>query len=341
MDRKWDLRKTSYLAVVLFLISLIPVLLVLPCVYPQADDFSYGREIYAVWRSGHSAWSVFLQAFATVKRYYTTWQGTYTSIFLMALMPASFSMAAYHAVPLVMIALLTVSLYCLLRELLSGWFEMPGWFVCGVTAVLAFAMIQGMPDKTEAFTWYNAAIHYTGMESLWMFYMASLFAAMRKNRAGRKTAPVLLSCALAFLAAGGNNITVLFALLADALLLIFLLIFRKRYGQYFRPALPSAVCLAAGAAANFLAPGNMQRLLYSGGNDCSAPLTVLRALETGALKAVRWCDGLTVMTVVLLLPFVWYLVRTPQIRRYRFPLPGLVAFSAGACIPHSLHRIFS
>ena len=81
----------AVISVVALIILLIPVIWVSKFAYPWADDFSYASEARAVFVSTHNVFKTIAMAFSTMKDSYLTWQGTYTSCFLMALQPAVFS----------------------------------------------------------------------------------------------------------------------------------------------------------------------------------------------------------------------------------------------------------
>ena len=51
-----------------------------------------------------------------------------------------------------------------------------------ITALALLVTIQNVKDQTESFTWYNAAIHYTGMQALWMLYLGVLISMLRRTR---------------------------------------------------------------------------------------------------------------------------------------------------------------
>ena len=83
--------RTCLVMGLLFLVSLIPLLRLSFCSHPAGDDYAYGLQAHLAWESTHSLFQTVKAALDTVAGYYTTWQGTYASIFLMALQPAVFS----------------------------------------------------------------------------------------------------------------------------------------------------------------------------------------------------------------------------------------------------------
>jgi len=77
-----------------FLISLLPVCRLAFYAHPAGDDYAYGVAAHLAWTDTHSLSAVLAAAVSNVKGYYTSWQGTYSSIFLMSLQPAIFQSAS-------------------------------------------------------------------------------------------------------------------------------------------------------------------------------------------------------------------------------------------------------
>ena len=69
--------------------SLVPLIVASFFNHPSADDFSYSVATHAAAQAGGIA-SVIQAAFDTSMRYMQTWQGLYSSAFVLALNPAVF-----------------------------------------------------------------------------------------------------------------------------------------------------------------------------------------------------------------------------------------------------------
>ena len=74
--------------IVIYVLTILPILFLGIYDYPCADDYSYASATRQVWLQSHSVWQVLKEAAATSASRYQTWQGTFTSIFFMALQPA-------------------------------------------------------------------------------------------------------------------------------------------------------------------------------------------------------------------------------------------------------------
>ena len=345
MNRQTDrLQKaTEYGTIIGFIISLLPILWVSQYVYPQADDFGFGLKTHLAWVDTHSLWQVLKAAFDTSVYYWGDWQGTYTSSFLMSLQPGIFGENWYHLVPAIILTLLTLCMFCLFKVVLHDCMKAPWRLTFAITALALLVTIQNVKDQTESFTWYNAAIHYTGMQALWMLYLGVLISMLRRTREndGRRAYALylvsmqILPCLLAFLVGGGNNITVLWAVLVNvsALLLLagihihdlhgsgvhlrtirgferanFHYVMKKHpAGRFFILMLPSSLILFAGAALNLMSVGNQNRLNFIGGSHNDIFSTILKSFAAGAHYSVSWMNGGVLLYLLWLIPMAFRL----------------------------------
>lgn len=81
-------RLTGSIVVTIFVLLLIPLLLIGRYNHPSADDFSYGLHTAQIWTETHSLAETLAAAVQQVQGVHTTWQGTFSAVFLMALQRA-------------------------------------------------------------------------------------------------------------------------------------------------------------------------------------------------------------------------------------------------------------
>ena len=98
--------------------------LLIPTVYlgkynfMKADDFSYGSTTHNVYLSTGSLWETVKEAVNVSKTTYETWQGTFSSVFLMSLQPGVFDYRLYKLVSAMMISMIVISSLLLSRTLI-------------------------------------------------------------------------------------------------------------------------------------------------------------------------------------------------------------------------------
>lgn len=308
-----------------FLCSMIPVAVASQYVYPQADDFSYSVLPHMAWDSTHNLFAVLQQAWEQVVYSYTYWQGTYTSVFLMSLQPGIWSLEAYHIVPLLMVAMLALATWYFIDTVLHRLLNVDRTLSNGISILVILISVQNVPEPSEAFTWFNGAIHYTGMHALWLVTFAVLLRKLfgtYKTKGGCRAAAVLL-CVLQVLSGGGNNLTVLEADCIEAVLGFFILVFssKEQRKPRFAKFLFFFVFLLAGSLANFLAPGNSVRL--GEGPTRGIAETILYSFKAGIECGTDW---LTISMLIFLLWLLPYLVLTIRelSEHVRFRYPWLV-----------------
>ena len=140
----------TWAAVIVFILSLFPVIALAGVDRASGDDWSFGLLTHLAWVDTHSVLRVLQAAFASVKKYYFSWQGTWFYVFLFSLQPEVFSHDAYWMVPVLMTGLLTGSvsdfLYCLLVRLLH--ISRRDFLL--LDAAILLVLIQFVPYQTSA-----------------------------------------------------------------------------------------------------------------------------------------------------------------------------------------------
>lgn len=174
---------------ILFAASLIPLLILSFYAHPAGDDYVYGVQAHLTWEGTHSLIETIKTALSTVKNYYGSWQGTYSSIFLMALQPAVFSQRLYFLTTFLMLGMLTAGTAFLIHILFTRYLRFP----LSLRLILTFSVltlcIQNLEEGKSAFYWYNGAVHYVFMHSCMLFLLAFLLLFLKAgSRAGRSSA---------------------------------------------------------------------------------------------------------------------------------------------------------
>lgn len=96
-------KRVAICCVLLFVLSLLPVLAIAFYDHPCSDDYSYGLYAAQTVREGGSLWDILAAAARETRETYLDWQGTFSAVFLMALQPAAFGEAYYAITPYLML----------------------------------------------------------------------------------------------------------------------------------------------------------------------------------------------------------------------------------------------
>lgn len=310
----------TWAAVIVFVLSLLPIFLLVGVDRASGDDWSFGLLTHLAWVDTHSLLRVLQAAFASVKKYYFSWQGTWFSVFLFSLQPEVFSHDAYGMVPVLMTGLLIggVSdfLYCLLVRLL----QMTRRDFLLLDAVVLLVLIQFVPYQTSAIFWYNGAAHYTVPFALAMFGCARL---VRYALAFRKRDLVLASLWMTLLG-GTNYLTAIFGL-GLLVLLMALLLHRGRSVLFM--LVPGAL-ETVGLLVSALAPGNAVR----GGSQYHVTAAgMIGAVGKSLVQGTRgigksFLDYPVAMAAMVVVAVILWDILRKTVPKYRlhFPCPGAV-----------------
>ena len=268
-ERNCDLRRLSHLLIVIYVLSLIPVLVIGKYDYPSADDFSMGLGTRLVYEATGSLFAVAGKILSETARYYRTWIGYFTSCLFTTVSPATFGEAWYALTPAVILLALHVGVVVFFYALMEKALGMNRYVRRCMTVLTLFLMVQRMPEgslRVEAFYWYSGAGNYTLTFSVGLLYLAfyvlSVCGVRRKNR----SLFLVLACIMGFLGGGGNYLSALSFAVVSVLFAVYLVNMKTRQGENSRMGrlcvigclLPAAFYLC-GFAVSCLSPGNRIR----------------------------------------------------------------------------------
>ena len=268
-EKSCDLRWLSYLLIVIYALSLIPVLIIGKYDYPSADDFSMGLGTRLVYEATGSLLAVAGKILSETVRYYRTWIGYFTSCLFTTVSPATFGEAWYALTPAVILLALHVGVAVFFYALMEKALGMNRYARRCMTVLALFLMVQRMPEgslRVEAFYWYSGAGNYTLTFSAGLLYLAFYVLSVCGVRSKNRSLFLVLACIMGFLAGGGNYLSALSFAVVSVLFAVYLVKMKTRQGENSRMGmlcvigslLPAAFYLC-GFAVSCLSPGNRIR----------------------------------------------------------------------------------
>lgn len=292
-------------------------------VYPQGDDFEYGAYAHQAIEAGYGLQGALGGAAKMVAKSYKIWQGTFSSIFLMALQPGIWGEKYYHLTPLLLIGLLLSALFFFMDSLFRK--------VCGAKKrevfllflMAAFLMTQLVPAQVSAFYWWNGAIHYTGAIAF-LFYMVS-FVIRAAVGTSKKKFYITAACVAAVMVGGGNLVTALIGSVLVIYALIAVGISKRR--ELLKYILTPGMALASAFIINIAAPGNWIRQGNSGEIiEYGVIGSIIKSFEVCTEYALgEWIDIFWILMVLSAMPL---LAKIASRFRFSYPLPGIVSLAA-------------
>lgn len=306
---------------ILYLLSLVPILLLEKYNFPSADDFGFGTYARIAWTDTHNIFCVLAAACKKVAEVWQTWQGTYSSVFLMALQPGIFGDNFYWITTWIMVGALSISVIWLFKVIFVDCLGSQKEWALAAASIYLLVAVQCMIDKTQGFFWYNGAVHYMLPQAMLFILSALVLKMMIKSENVKRY--VIIGMLLIIYIGGGNLITGLecgiWLFTTGAVFVIF-----KKKVLVKRISLFLITWIIA-FGINVIAPGNSVRQA-SFADHPSVISAVLQSFFYG-LDFVfgRWQSWTILACAMLILPFV---IRTIQSYKggFSFPLPGLVMF---------------
>lgn len=316
---------------VAYVCSLIPILMLAGYNFPCADDYGYSIYTRLAWVDTHNLFSVLTAAGRKVAESWFNWQGTYSSIFLMALQPGIFGDCFYALTPWVILAPFSFSVLYLFRSFFEKLLGAERWVAVSAACIYMLITVQTMVDKTQGIFWYNGSVHYMVPQAA-LFALTGLVLRMATEPEFRKKRRLTAAVILIIYIGGGNLVTGLECgiWLAIAILLAVVRKRRNTAKKFFLLFGAWVLCFAVNAGA----PGNWVRQE----GFVSRP---------GAIKAVfqsfyycldfvfgKWGDWTVLALILLVFPFVVKAVHSNR-ERFRFSCP-LIVIALSFCILSSM-----
>lgn len=289
-------------AAVLFVLSVIPLLILGKYNVMCIDDYDYGRQVYDTWMTTGSLWQSILTAAKQTGDFYTQWQGTYVSCFLMAVCPMNFLYECAFIVPVIMIGMFAVSTLLLGRQILTRWLGSDDLSAFFVMFLVLFMFYQVIEAPFEGIYWYNGSTHYILMESLLFFMLTLVSGSVWTEKKRNAKLWCLLASIDGVIVGGGNLVTGLQAEILLVFLLIFAYISEREKAVY---VLLPFLTFTSGFLCNILAPGNVLRAGLDTDEGYFPITAVILSFYYAVVFMIRWTGTFVILIWLALLPVLW------------------------------------
>ena len=322
IKKTFTFRNLSILLILLFLLSLLPIIGISFFNHPSADDFSFAKFTRAQFLESGSLLSTIKRGAEVSGQYYNNWQGTFSATFLMSLQPAVFNESLYFLTTFIMLFFLIAPTFFLVYTMIVKVFKCNPRYTIIFGIPICFFSTQYLPSLVEGFFWYPGAVFYTLFYGLMLFFMAMcLRFYVMDTLSGGKTKILfgikVFICALTGgIIGGGNYVTALITTILIFFMAIGCLIKKKplfltiTFSLLFFVTLLSLIISAT-------APGNLARqtLLDQPGALEAILLSFKEALRT----VFSWTDLKIITAFILLMP-AFYMVAKKTGFSFNYPL---------------------
>lgn len=311
-----DRRLTAVCAVAALALLLAPLYRIAIYSVPWYDDYGCGGFVKNFLDEQRSLKSALDGMAYCVKTQWYCWQGTFSSIALMSLVPIVWGEQYYFWGSVFILSILLVALFAftkvLLRDVLGA-----SWSSCLIIQAIVIGMVYTLIYiANHAFYWYNAAIHYVGMHSFMLLLAAAWIRLLKGTGKIASVFLVLWTLIGALLSSGANFVTTLQGLLLGLSLTALGILLKSKKTLLL---LPSLAVYCYGFYKNVSAPGNAVRGAYYQG--MGAAEAVMRSFMEAFRLIPEYTRLITVVIMILLAPAVWAMVKEVN---FKFRFPGLV-----------------
>lgn len=316
-----DTREAAVLAVCALVFLLIPLLRLAFYAVPWYDDYNYGMYVKNALDAERSVGSALRGAAECSREQWYAWQGTFSSIFFMALMPAAWGEQYYFLGSAFLILMLASSVWTLTGVMLRNVLRCDRADCVVLQVVFTAVVVELIHSAQQGFYWYNGGVHYVGMHSFLLFLVAGWVRLLAGG--GKAASSILLAWSLvgAVLAGGANYVTALQGLLAGLSMAVLGAWLRRRRALLLLPSLlVYGFCLFRSASA----PGNHVRgdvLDSSLGGGMPPVMAIVCSFRDAILHLGEFTGPAMLILLLLALPFVRNVVRKLPLR---FPYPGIL-----------------
>ncbi len=321
----FNIKYMAIFLIVIYLISLIPLCAISKYNYPSADDYSNGAQAFHLWEETHSLGSVLVDGIRRAANEYLTWRGCYTSSFLSAMPPCIFGQQWTFLTPIIALLLLSFGVIYLVDCIAVKMLNVNRNSALCVSMLMLIASVQGLPSEArcEFLYWYSGACNYAYIHAFALFFYGLLIATA-KNKGKKQVVDLILCCIMAFLVAGGNQMSALNGAII-VLTIAAIITWNRQWKKWKILCIPIAVYLIS-FVVSIVSPGNFVRM--GEGASMGAVKAILVSLFYTFSEAVnKWTTWSVLLLEFMMIPFFWAIAKKVTCK-LRYPII-VVAFGYG------------
>ncbi|MCR4923928.1 MAG: DUF6056 family protein [Lachnospiraceae bacterium] len=318
--------------VLIFLISLLPLILVARKSYPRTDDLTYSKYTGEAWEETHSLLKVLEAAVKTDAHFYFNWGGGYASAFILSLQPGLYGDKYYSLTPLILMIAVSIAVFIFLDHIIRKLIGGDRLDVIFIAFSIIFLIFQGAPDISDSLFWHTGAMSYGLFWALFLLFAHFLV----KYQFKQNVITIILATVLGFIIAGANYITLLSALTLSAAFLIYNCL------QNNKKVIPGYISVfiatLIGSVIHIAAPGTAARFEREG-TDYNPFIRAVQTIISASCHAIwritEWTDLKIVYILIISLPImagIIYKSRDKIKDHFKYPLIPLIISVIWLCI---------
>lgn len=330
VKNRWNIY--LWIIIILSVVTTIPLLQLGGYNHPAADDYSYSILTHHVWQETHSIWEVIKAARTTSINFWNTWQGLYSSAFVLALQPAIFGEKYYVLTVWLTIGTIYVSNMVFFEYLLHKKLSTSGLEAAAMACVTSSLMVQWMPSALEGLYWYNGAINYTFFFGMMLVFICMAVGLQVSRTVWKRCLFVFVTALLGVLLVGGNHVTAFMGIIFSVGICVVAVWQRKKH--FIVESLIVLISMLIGFGINVTSPGTAIRQAALGER-----LGVFETIWQAVLWGFHFMDEWLGMDIVICMALVFPVIaiaaqkaREKYSFQFRYPLLVLIGSAAWICM---------
>lgn len=308
IPEKW----AAVLAVLALIALLLPLVRLAFYDTPWYDDYDYGKFTKS-FIAEYGPTGIWDGLKYTVRTQWYAWQGTFSSVFMMALVPSIFG--EYYYIGIIGILLFfTVSCMALVKTVCANLLKAkrPVQIMCMV--LVTSALTQLIYTAQQGLYWYNSAVHYTFMHGCLFLLLAAVIKFLYVRSVPAAVLLVVCTACLSVVCGGSNFVTALQGLLALLTAAGLAVMAKKRRGWIL--AVP-VVVYGTAFYYSVIAPGNnMRSAFYTGFGPVKS---ILYSFKSAAENFWKFTDVIMLLALCLFALIIWNTLREAKCS-FRYPV---------------------
>lgn len=285
---------------------------------PYYDDFWYGQHVRNRIADGNTLINTLKGCWDCIVQQWTQEQGTYSSAFMMALVPVAWDSKKYF-----------IGVWAIITALLVGTFSL-GWSISKYVfksnvpqriifgAGLSIFLSQLIYSAQQGIYWYDGAVHYTFMHGVLFVMIALLIKLIYADKKKSIISTAIFVYLLSFICAGANFISTLQGAVFIVCIMFLCIIWKK---TTWKRLIPAIALYLVGMGLNIFAPGNSYREAYY----ADVHMGALEAIGNSFVAAFQYLwemtDFITIVVIICFIPIAWNMVSNIK---FEFKYPGLI-----------------
>ena len=288
----FDDKKIAVLAIMIFVLSVIPFFYLAHYARPSGDDLGHARFAHAAWLDSGSIWEVHKAAIHTVKISYNGIAGEWLAYYINSFMPEVFApyafwIGCYLFILSVVIGMAIFSFYFLRRIFGAGW-----EYAAILSVIILIFTMQYNPNSNISFYWFTGGVKYILPHPF--FLLALVFTG--KFLIAKSRRYIILISICTFIVGGISYSHSLLVFMIFPIL--FVCLFRKAKHILWL-LIPYIICFAA-FIFQAIAPGNKARAGSEFGFDFTSVLfTIINSLKLEFTAPIQYIERVPLLLVAL------------------------------------------